>query len=553
MGSKKNKKTNKLEQIKKDPKEDYSNMPVPKDVIIENIIVKVPNKTLIDKGDLGLAYGNKYGLVGINGSGKSTLLKKIAGTELGIRLDRYYVEQEVTASNTETVFETVISSNQERFELMKELEKIETELDNNETDQLLEEYEKLLEQSEILELDKDESIVRKILFGLGFSLVQQNTVTSAFSGGWRMRMSLAKALYLQPSLLLLDEPTNHLDLNATIWLTNYLMNNWKNTLVIVSHDKEFINEVCTDLIHLYQKQLKYYSAPKKNFGVYDSFKQQFANDLKQQQKEYDNMMRQVRALQNKSTPKKKVDEFIQKEGKEKPPKPYSSKIDFPQVANLDPPVIKLHSVEFGYKPEKLIYKNIDFGIDQKSRITLVGPNGIGKSTLLKLISKDLIPNNGDDKVYHNNRLRIGYYHQHSIDTLPLDQTPIEHIKSLDPELKDQDIRKMLGSIGIEGKLHTQTIKILSGGQKSRVAFVAMTAIKPHIMLLDEPTNHLDIETVEALCDAINQFNGGIVMVTHDVDLILRTNSILWEVGNSYIKETDYDSYKESILRELDLD
>lgn len=521
-----------------------------KDVIIDSLTLKVPGKTLINDSYFKIAFGRRYGVVGINGSGKSTLLKYIA-ENTDINIDRFYVEQEISASDKETVYESVLRSNKERYELITKIKDVESRMKTEDSDELLKQYNELQEIALNKDIDKDESLIRKVLFGLGFSTESQNRPTKDFSGGWRMRMSLARALYLKPSLLLLDEPTNHLDLNATIWLTDYLSNHWEGSLLVVSHDKEFLNEVCTDIIAIYEKQIRYYTSPKKSVGVYNSYKQQFEIDLKSQEKKYDELMKKVRSMQSKSASKKQVQEFIDKQKIDRPPKPYTVNISFPPVAKLEPPVLQLHSVRFGYSSEKIIYKKIDMGIDLKSRITLVGPNGIGKSTLLKLIAKELTPLNGDDKVFHHGKLRIGYYHQHTIDHLPLDETPVEFIMSLDGELKTQDVRKMLGSIGLEGKLHTEKIETLSGGQKCRVALVELCVKKPHILLLDEPTNHLDIETIEALCDAINSFEGGVVSVTHDVDLILKTDSLLYMIDEDGITETDYDEYKQTILDELE--
>lgn len=519
------------------------------DVILYNISVKVPGKTLIENSDLKLAFGNKYGLLGINGSGKTTLLKNIYGSELGIKLDRYYVDQEVQVSDTETVFETIFKSNKIHYELIQKLKELEIKLESDDSDETMNEYQKITDYTSQLQIDKDESIIRKILYGLGFSLEEHDKPTAEFSGGWRMRMSLARALYLKPSLLLLDEPTNHLDLNATIWLSDYLKNEWKNTLVIVSHDTNFINEVCTDIINLYQKKLCYYSKPKSgNYGIYGSFLKLFDIELKTNEKKYNELMRKVKDLQKKSTPKKEINEIISKSGIERPPKPYKVTINFYDVYKLDPPVIDFENVSFGYTKDKYIYTNLTFKLNQQSRICIVGPNGIGKSTLLKLMTNTIKPSSGN--IYYNNRLRIGYYHQHSAEYLPIEQTPIEYIYDLDKTLKQQDIHKLLGSIGLEGSIHNKQIKLLSGGQKSRVAFIGATIIKPHILFLDEPTNHLDIESVEALINSINDFNGGIVMVTHNVDLICKTDCVLWNISKNSITETDYETYKEEILEEL---
>lgn len=516
-----------------------------KDVILENIMLSVPGKQLLRDADIRFVFGRKYGLIGINGSGKTTLLKSLSNRTLKIpkNMDVFYVEQEAVSSDSITVYESVIESNSKRSKLLLEQIRLEKLMETTNSKKYIEKYTKISTELEGIGADKDESIIRKILFGLGFSTTEQNQPTSKFSGGWRMRISIARALYLQPSLLLLDEPTNHLDLNANIWLTDYLTYTWKNSLVVISHDKEFLNEICTDIIHLTEQSLNYYK------GNYNQYKSMFAQQASHREKEWHKIDKKKKEMQKKGKTKKEVQEFMKLNSALQPAKPYDVSISFMKVAPISIPIMNLHDIDFGYTPEKLIYKNINIGIDMDSRITIVGPNGVGKSTLLKLMAKEIQPVNGD--VYHNSRLRLGYYHQHTIEYLPLDQTPVEFIMSLDPEITVQDTRKYLGMIGLEGVLHTKKIEILSGGQKSRVALVAIFVERPHIILFDEPTNHLDIETVEALIKAIKDYNGGVIMVTHDVDLILETDCVLWEINNGTIKETTYELYHKKILAELE--
>lgn len=510
------------------------------DISLENIDVKVPKKTLLENTDLKLTYGRKYGLIGINGIGKSTLLKYIYNRTLNVpkSIDIYYVDQEVKSDDKITVFETVISSNTVRQQLVDKANKLEKQIGSDE--KLIEQYNNVLEELNAINANKDESIVRTILHGLGFTPEGQNKVISSFSGGWRMRISLAKALYLKPTVLLLDEPTNHLDLNANIWLTDYLDTQWKNTLFVVSHDKDFLNEVCTDIVHMSELKLNYYT------GNYDQYKKMYVQQIKKRDSDWNKYRKALKNIKKKGN-KDEIERFIKKKKVDPPPKPYKIHIEFGDVLELKNPIIEMTNVNFKYE-DKYIIEGLTINIDKESRMTIVGNNGVGKSTFIKLLVKELNPINEDGDVHHDNRLRFSYYHQHSIDYLPLDLTPIEYIYKLS-KLDIQIIRRKLGSIGLEGKLHNTPIKLLSGGQKSRVSFVEMQLTNPHMIILDEPTNHLDIETVEALIDAINKYNGCVIMVTHDIELITKTYSDIYELKDGSLEKTTYEKYRDKILDE----
>lgn len=422
------------------------------------------------------------------------------------------------------------------------------------TNDQLEEYSELSQKLIQIGAEKDKGFLRKMLIGLGFNREEQDTPTKNFSGGWRMRISLARALYIQPSLLLLDEPTNHLDLNATIWLTDYLSSKWKNTLIIVSHDKNFLNEVSTDIIHLSQMKLTYYK------GNYDTFINGYGNYLRNLEKEYIKIQKRIKEMKKKSVPKKEDKELLQKSLTSKLQqiscclqKPYRVKFfNNYELDNLSPPIIQVKGLNFGYTEDKLILYDIYLDITMGTRLAIVGKNGIGKSTLMKILLGEIKIDNKDAEeiIYMNNRLRISYYHQHSSDILPLDKTPIEYVHELDPKLEQQEIRKYLGSIGLEGKLHNKPMKIFSGGQKARVVFVTLYLNKPHIIFLDEPTNHLDIETINALIESINNFEGGVVMITHNIDLIERTDCELLELEDKKLYKTDIEEYQQDILEEI---
>jgi len=518
------------------------------DIIIDEFTITIGKKQLFVDSSLSICQGKRYGLIGVNGSGKTTLMKHIAERKIKYSdtIDTLYVEQEIEPSD-ESVLNTVLSANTLRINLINKEHKLRERLDNDED--ILDEYEKITEELIAINVDKDLSDVKKLLFGLGFSFEDQLKPTKHFSGGWRMRVSLAKALYMKPSLLLLDEPTNHLDLNACIWLTNYL-SEWENTLLVISHNLDFLDTVCTNILNIEKYKICTYN------GNYQNFKGLYNQKKKNEQKEWNKLEKEVKKIQKGgkkgSATKSQVQEYIKKSGLVRPEREYSVNIKFNEAPLISRPVLEVKNVEFRYDEDNLLFKNIDFGIDFESRITIVGPNGVGKSTLLNLLISNLKQTNGD--ISRNSKLRIGYYNQHFMDILPLDETPIDFLLSVNKKLKEFDIRRLLGMIGLESDLHKSLIRNLSGGQKARVVFCYLQADNPHILFLDEPTNHLDIETIQGLIDGINNFNGGVVIVSHDTRLITETNCELWVCKDRTVRryEGDYDDYKDEIIREVDM-
>ncbi|XP_064457982.1 ATP-binding cassette sub-family F member 1-like isoform X5 [Ornithodoros turicata] len=534
------------------------------DIKVENFSISARGKDLFVNASLTITAGRRYGLVGPNGHGKTTLLKHIANRSLNIppNIDVLLCEQEVVADETPAI-DVVLKADVKRTKLIEEQKKLEEDaaignLKNHE--RLTEVYEEL----QVIGADAAEARARRILAGLGFTREMQDRPTNHFSGGWRMRVSLARALFMEPTLLLLDEPTNHLDLNAVIWLDNYLQV-WKKTLLVVSHDQSFLDNVCTDVVHLDNQKLYYYK------GNFSQFKKMYVQRRKELIKEYEKQekkLKQMKAsgMSTKTATKTQVQALTRKQQKNKQklqgteeeegpaeliqkPKDYIVKFKFPSPPPLSPPILGVYNVDFGYPNRPLLFKDLDFGIDMSSRVAIVGPNGVGKSTFLKLLCGDLTPLKGEAR--RNHRLRIGRFDQHSGEQLNPDESPVEYLQRLF-NLNYQDARKQLGSFGLVSHAHTIKNHDLSGGQKARVALAELCLRAPDVLILDEPTNNLDIESIDALADAIRDFEGGVIIVSHDERLIRETNCQLWVVEHKGIEEIDgdFEDYRKELLESL---
>ena len=370
-----------------------------------------------------------------------------------------------------------------------------------------------------------------------------NQSTNIFSGGWQMRISLARSLYLEPDLLLLDEPTNHLDLEAVIWLGKYLQS-WKSIAIIISHNIGFLNDCCTHILNIENKKIESYN------GNYYKFKAAFENKKKEGVKKWEIYERKLKEIKKKGLLKSKLDDWIKKNYINRPEKEYNIKINFFDTKYISNNIIKFDNVSFSYESNEIL-KDVSFGLNMDSRITLVGLNGSGKSTIMKLIMNNISPSNGE--IIIKDGIRIGYYNQHFDQQLPFNKTPIEFLMnkiSIETN-KIETIRKYLGSINLESSSHTKLISELSGGEKARVALVKLMFDSPHILLLDEPTNHLDIETVEALIDCLKVFNGGILLITHEHELINSLTNVIWFLDGKTkkinFKINSYEDYCDIIL------
>ena len=521
---------------------------------INNFDISVSGKQLLKNATLQLSPGKKYGLLGPNGSGKTTLLLNLLelrnkDNQETSKIYTLYVDQEIKLDQRNPV-DFILDSNYKQRNIQKSIDEINIllESDTLEDDEIESYQQKMIDLTEIISNwnpEKEESLVIRILIGLGFSLSDLHKESQLFSGGWQMRVSLARSLYLDPDLLLLDEPTNHLDLEATIWLTNYL-ETWKHTAIIISHNIGFINDVCDYILNIENQKLGMYK------GNYASFKKAYQIKLITAEKEWETFNKKVQALKKKGN-KKESEEYINKHNVNRPPKPFDGVIDFGKPAIIKSNLITMDNASFAYD-ENLILSNINFGMDMNSRIVLVGPNGSGKSTLVKLLCGEIKPSTGEINVHP--QLNIAYYNQHFDNQLPLNQTPIEYLHSIIPKdfikngNSDQTIRSYLGKVRLEGSAHIKKISELSGGQKARVAIVKLIFKQPNCLILDEPTNHLDLETVESLIDGLKEFKGGILVITHDHNLIQEIDAsiLMMDPFEKKIKMIEsYEKYCDYIL------
>ncbi|KAG2674039.1 hypothetical protein I3760_13G117300 [Carya illinoinensis] len=516
--------------------------PLSRDIRIESLSVTFHGHDLIVDSELELNYGRRYGLLGLNGCGKSTLLTAIGCRELPIpdHMDIFHLTREIEASDM-SALEVVISCDEERLRLEKEAEVLAAQDDGGG-----EPLERIYERLDALDASTAEKRAAEILHGLGFDKQMQAKKSCDFSGGWRMRIALARALFMNPTILLLDEPTNHLDLEACVWLEETLKK-FDRILVVISHSQDFLNGVCTNIIHMQNKKLKIYT------GNYDQYVQTRSELEENQMKQYKWEQEQIASMKEyiarfghgsaklarQAQSKEKTLAKMERGGlTEKVSRDKILVFRFVDVGKLPPPVLQFVEVTFGYMPENLIYKNIDFGVDLDSRIALVGPNGAGKSTLLKLMTGDLFPIDG--MVRRHNHLRIAQFHQHLAEKLDMELSALQYMIKEYPGNEEERMRAAIGKFGLSGKAQVMPMKNLSDGQRSRVIFAWLAYRQPHLLLLDEPTNHLDIETIDSLAEALNEWDGGLVLVSHDFRLINQVAHEIWVCENQAVTRWEGD-------------
>ena len=514
---------------------------------ISEINYSVEGRPLFEEASAVIPEGHKVGLVGRNGAGKTTLFKLIY-KELGLdagsitlpaRAKIGGVAQEVPSSET-SLLDTVLQADTERAALMAEAE---SAVDPARIADI---------QSRLADIDawSAEGRAAAILKGLGFDDADQHMPCSAFSGGWRMRVALAGVLFAQPDLLLLDEPTNYLDLEGALWLESYLAK-YPHTVIIISHDRGLLNRAVGGILHLDERKLTYYQGP------YDQFARQRAEQravqaamAKKQQARRDHMQAFVDRFKAKASKAKQAQsrlKMIEKMDMISSPEQAAKRVfSFPEPEELSPPIISIEGGAVGYTDTPVLSR-LNLRIDQDDRIALLGKNGQGKSTLSKLLSDRLVLMDG--KAIKANKLRIGFFAQHQVDELHINETPLQHMISARPGVLHSKLRAQLAGFGLGPDQAETEVGRLSGGQKARLSLLLATLDAPHLLILDEPTNHLDIESREALVEALTQYSGAVILVSHDMHLLSMVADRLWLVSNGTVKpyDDDLESYRKMLL------
>ncbi|NVO26875.1 ABC-F family ATP-binding cassette domain-containing protein [Donghicola sp. C2-DW-16] len=514
---------------------------------ISDLFYSIEGRPLFEGASATIPDGHKVGLVGPNGAGKTTLFRLIRGEltldsgdiSLPSRARIGGVAQEVPG-NEVSLLNTVLAADTERAELMAEAE---TATDPGRIADI---------QTRLADIDawSAEGRASTILKGLGFDYEAQQRPCSAFSGGWRMRVALAAVLFSAPDLLLLDEPTNYLDLEGALWLEDYLAT-YPHTVIVISHDRGLLNRAVTEILHLEDRKLTLYQ------GGYDRFAKTRAEQravlaaaAKKQSARREHLQSFVDRFRAKATKAKQAQARLKMIEKMEPisaPEEAAKRVfTFPEPEELSPPIVAMEGVEVGYG-ETPILKRLNLRIDQDDRIALLGKNGEGKSTLSKLIAGRLEPMAG--KLSKSSKLRIGFFAQHQVDELYVDETPLMHLQRLRPEEHQAKLRAKLAGFGLGADQAETEVRKLSGGQKARLSLLLATLDAPHLLILDEPTNHLDIESREALVEALTAYSGAVVLVSHDMHLLGMVADRLWLVKDGRVSpfEDDLEAYRKLLL------
>ncbi|MCG6887866.1 MAG: ATP-binding cassette domain-containing protein [Proteobacteria bacterium] len=518
-----------------------------------NLALRRGPRLLFEQASFTIHTGNKVGLTGANGTGKSSLFSLILGTlqadegsvDLPPRTVIAHVAQETPAVD-QAAIDYVLDGD-------RELRQLQARLHTAEQDNQGEQQAHLHESLANIDAYTAPSRAARLLSGLGFSTDQHQLPVNHFSGGWRMRLNLAQALMCRSDLLLLDEPTNHLDLDAVLWLEEWLLR-YPGTLLLISHDRDFLDRSVDHIAHIEQQQLNLYS------GNYSAFETQRAAQLTQQQAAYIKQQEEIAHMQAF------VDRFRAKATKAKQAQSRLKALErmtqiapahvdspfhfqFPAPDKLPRPLLSLDTIEFGYTEAPLL-ERVSFSLNPGDRIGLLGPNGAGKSTLIKILAGELAPRTGTREPAKH--LRLGYFAQHQLEQLHPEESALTHLRRLDPQASEQHLRNYLGGFDFQGDRVTEPVAPFSGGEKARLVLALLVYQKPNLLLLDEPTNHLDLEMRLALSTALQDFEGAMVIVSHDRHLLRTVTDQFYLVhdGRVEIFDGDLDDYRKHLQKTL---
>lgn len=482
---------------------------------LNGITVRLGGRTILDRATAALPPYGRVGLIGRNGAGKSTLMKVMIGSleaddgslemPKGTRIG--YIAQEAPAGDS-TPFDTVLAADTERAALM-----IESEQEGLDPDRMAEVHERLI----AIDAYTAPARASRILVGLGFDEEMQGRPLDSFSGGWKMRVALASLLFSQPDLLLLDEPSNHLDLEATLWLENFLKS-YPAMMVVISHERDLLNNVVDHILHLENGQVTLYA------GGYDSFERQRAERAAQlaaakaaQDAQRAKLQDYIARNSARASTAKQAQSRAKALARMQPVQAMvddpTLSFDFPSPDELKPPLVTLDLASVGYTPGNPVLQRLNLRIDPDDRIALLGRNGNGKTTLARLLAAQLTPMDG--AMQASGKMRVGYFTQYQVEELDGEDTPLEHMTRQMKGATPGAVRAQLGRFGFSGPKATTKVGKLSGGERARLALALITRDAPHMLILDEPTNHLDVDAREALVQALNEYDGTVVLVSHD--------------------------------------